>query len=128
MLTEDQIDYLFQIKESPKQIPEATVRIMLGALKWTQDEIDRGIAFINRPDEAQPRLAPKEFKPETPPEPEPLKHIVIKQNPFPVGSPFDKALKAREVQRHKRLVVLGFIVGAVVFIIGVVVYSQFFGK
>jgi len=129
MLTEDQIDYLLQIKESKQSISERTARVMLHALRWTSEEIERGIAFLKQPDpKPEPALAPEAIVSAEPELPQPsLKPITVKQNPFPVGSPFEKILKERQEKRHNRLTVAGAIIGAAVFILGLVFYALFTG-
>ncbi len=124
MLTEDQIDYLFQIKESKPKIPDDTVMVMLKALHWTSEEIKRGIAFLKRPPESaipsvrSPYVSPEDIPPQLDPS------IVIKQNPFPIGSPFAGVLKQQEEKKHSRLTLAVAIIGAVIFLAGVLVYAR----
>lgn len=129
MLTEDQIDYLFQIRDSKPPLSADTVRVMLKALRWTSDEIERGINFLQRPD-AKPELeqvlatVPVPKVVETP-KPKPIAPAKIKQNPFPIGSPFVTNLKLQQEKRHKRLVIAGAVTGLIVFIVGIFVYAKF---
>lgn len=128
MLTEDQIDYLFQIRDSKPAIPPDTVRVMLKALRWTPDEIEHGIDFLNRPDaKDEPEPEPARAEASAPAVPVPLmpKPVKIKQNPFPVGSPFAKSLKEKETKRHRRLIIAGAIAGFIFFVLGVLLYARF---
>lgn len=128
MLTDEQIDYLLQIRETKPPLSEKTVRVMLGALRWSPEEIQHGINFLNRPP------APEDAQPPTPvdvsdgePSAPTEKPIVIKQNPFPVGSPLLKNSKSEIVNNKKLLRFAGIIVGLIVFIEGLFVYAKLVG-
>ncbi len=129
MLSDDQIDYLFQIKQSTPPIPDRTLRVMLKALRWSPEEIEHGLAFLKRPPLAAAPRAARVYVP-LPPEPlTPLrKSISIKQDPFPIESRFVRDLKngvrkARQEWKHATHV--GVIVGAIIFLVGLLVYARF---
>ncbi|MEK7575088.1 MAG: hypothetical protein AAB511_02570 [Patescibacteria group bacterium] len=126
MLAEDQIDYLFQIRDSKPAIPADTVRVMLKALRWNPEEIDHGIDFLNRPDapvSVEKALTQVSEANISNIEPEISRPIKIKQNPFPVGSPFATGLKQQEAKRHKRLMIVGGVAGFLVFVVGLFAYA-----
>jgi len=134
MLSEDQIDYLLQIKASKQVIPNDTVRVMLKALRWQPDEIERGITFLNRPEvKEEPKPVAAEMSaPEQALEPEepklkPIPSIKIKQNPFPVGSPFAQSKQPHREKRHKKIIYLGAFLGLVVFIVAIIFYTRMNG-
>jgi len=131
MLSEDQIDYLLQIKASKQVIPNDTVRVMLKALRWAPEEIERGVAFLNRPEAKEEPTKPVPAGVPAPvpakPEPKVSSSIKIKQNPFPVGSPFVAKQQVHREKRHKSIIFLGALLGVVVFIVAVIIFAKFSG-
>ncbi len=130
MLTDDQIDYLLQIKKSASPIGENTARVMLDALRWSAEDIDRGIAFLNRAPETESKLAEKpqvviEEAPVSKPETI-KKQVSIKQDPFPVGSTYTKILKQKEEVRGNNHSIAGMITGLVLLIVCILLYTYFF--
>ncbi len=129
MLTEEQIDYLLQIRDTKPPLPEKTVRVMLSALRWSDETIDHAILFLARPAGTGEEKAPAPIdvsEPPPPPSPAP-KPVNIKQNPFPIGSPLIRNARLHE-QRRRRLkhpFIDGAIFGLVIFIIGLVLFAQF---
>lgn len=130
MLTEEQIDYLLQIKASKQVISDDTVRVMLKALRWNSEEVEHGITFLNRPEAKE---VPKPFVPEISDSPtaptksefKPSSSIKIKQNPFPLGSPFVAGQKKHQEKHHKKIIYLGAFVGLLVFVILLIIYARF---
>ena len=127
MLTEDQIHYLLQMRETVPVLPERTVRIMLGALRWSPEQIERAVTFLRIPP------ANPESKPPAPiqveePAPIPIlpKPVTIKQNPFPIGSPLLNSAKYHEVTQKKpnNHFLAGSILGFVVVVAGVILYTK----
>jgi hypothetical protein len=128
MLTDEQIGYLLQIRDTKPALGAQTVRIMLGALRWSDEEIEKGLEFLKIPP------APENVKPTTPetykepPNPEVLspKPINIKQNPFPIGSPLINGPSKREGFHKIKInpVIGGLIVGCIVFIIILIIDSE----
>lgn len=131
MLSGDQIDYLLQIEDTKPTLPERTVRVMLGALRWSPEEIEHGIKFLNRPPATEePKLFVKpsvEVQNPVPLLPKPEKPIVIKQNPFPLGSPLFKNTKRRSelLKKKGNHFIRGVIMGGMVFIAGLFAYGYF---
>ncbi|MDO8482843.1 MAG: hypothetical protein Q7S86_03430 [bacterium] len=128
MLSEDQIDYLLQIKETKPAISDSTVQIMLEALRWDPKEIERGIAFLNRPYvKTNGMLASMTYLEPVAPALNLPKPIIIKQHPFPIGSPFVKHEKHKQNKKHKQQAIAGAIFGGVLFVVGVIVYARLTG-
>ncbi|MSU54925.1 MAG: hypothetical protein EXS46_00090 [Candidatus Taylorbacteria bacterium] len=134
MLTDDQIGYLMKIGDSNPPLPEQTVKIMLTALKWSPEEIKHGVNFLNRPHlyvKPTPVSVPSPLEQTNSPKIiNPvvfLKPIVIKQNPFPIGSPlFKKSLMGQKSQPHrKHLIAWGTALGVTGFFVGYLVYDKF---
>ncbi len=127
MLSEDQIHYLFQIRDTTPALPERTVRVMLGALRWSPEQIEHAINFLKMPP-ADPRSKPPApIQVEEPmPIPIPPKQITIKQNPFPIGSPLMRSAKRHEEIQKKpeNHFVAGIVLGFVVVIAGVILYVK----
>ena len=126
MLTDEQIDYLLQIRETKPPIPDKTVRVMLKALFWSPEEIDRGVAFLHVPPAPEGSLPPTPIdvsdpEPSVPKE----KPITIKQNPFPVGSPLLKNLKSEAHKKKGPSFWAGSVLGAVVFVAALIIYAVF---
>jgi hypothetical protein len=129
MLTGDQIDYLLKIEDTKPPLPDRTVRVMLYALRWAPEEVERGINFLKRaPSLNKPKsveLASDAQKPSS----EIVstqKPIIIKQDPFPVGSPLIKNTKNHSsfggrVDHFKT----GIIVGGIIFMAGLFAYVYF---
>jgi len=128
MLNGEQIDYLLQIRDTKPPIADGTVRVMLGALFWSPEEIDHGIAFLHMPPAPEGSLPPKpvnvgEHAPVVPKE----KPITIKQNPFPVGSPLLNTVTPETGNKKRRSLFAGAVFGFVVFaasVIGYVIFSD----
>lgn len=131
MLSDGQIDYLLQIEDTKPPLPERTVRVMLDALRWSPEEIEHGIKFLNRPPAAEkPKPAEslvKVPKPLAPPGIESQKPIVIKQNPFPIGSPLLKNTKHHSelLKKKENHFIRGVIIGGIVFVAGLFAYGYF---
>ncbi len=101
---------------------------MLRALRWSPEEVEHGIQFLELPPAPEDAMAPAPIIFTEPVEPAP-KTASIKQNPFPIGSPLLKAARRRaECDAAKRRpVIFGFIVGLVVFWVGVLIYMNLSG-
>jgi hypothetical protein len=128
MLTDEQIGYLLQIRDTEPKLPERTVRVMLGALRWSPEVIEKGVEFLRIPpasEEAKPQN-PKIFKEPDDPEVLPFKPIDIKQNPFPIGSPLIRKPNISEGIHKKKIspIAGGLIVGIIVFAIWLLLYAQ----
>lgn len=126
MLTGEQIDYLLQIKDTKPSIPDKTVRVMLGALFWSPQEIDHAIDFLHMPPAPDDALPPVPVNvgdrvPAVPKE----KPITIKQNPFPIGSPLLNNVKPETGDKKRRLRFAGAIFGFVIFVGVVISYATF---
>ncbi|MBI2476519.1 MAG: hypothetical protein HYV67_04755 [Candidatus Taylorbacteria bacterium] len=130
MLSDDQIDYLFQIKESKPPIPERTLRVMLKALRWSAEEIEHSLAFLKRPPREAAAAAPEPPRIYVPPPDEsslPLRRpISLKQKPF-LGSPLTEISKQRQKRKHRRLTLAGAVLGALVFLAGLIIFARFAG-
>ena len=129
MLTDDQIGYLLQIRDTKPALSEKTVRVMLGALRWSSESIDDGIKFLKLPPapEGTEPIIPEEFKESSNQEELPLKQINIKQNPFPIGSPLINSPKRKEWGISKiriNPITAGLIVGVIVLFIWLVMYAK----
>lgn len=128
MLTDGQIDYLLQLRKSKDRIPNDTVRIMLGALKWSDGDIDRAISFINKQfdtenENSKHAVLASQSQLATDISQAVIPVVNIKQNPFPVGSPFHQNLKRIEELKGNRHGLLGVVFGLLVFLAGVLAYS-----
>ncbi|GEM_PF-6463948 len=122
MLTGEHIDYLLQIRETKPPIPDKTVRVMLAALFWSPDEIDRGIAFLHMPPAPEGALPPT---PVNVADRAPVikeRSITIKQNPFPVGSPLLNSVSP-EAGKKRRSFFAGALLGLLLFIAALVFYA-----
>lgn len=124
MLTGEQIDYLLQIRDTQPPIPDKTVRVMLGALFWSPQEIDHAIVFLHMPPAPDDALPPVPVNvgdrvPAVPKE----KPITVKQNPFPLGSPLLNNVKPEIGDKKRRLRFAGAIFGLLVFVAALVVYG-----
>lgn len=129
MLTDEQVDYLLQIRDAKPPIPERTVRVMLSSLRWSPDEIEHGIAFLRKPpptraetEEARKAVAPVAPMPTAEPE---LPKPNLRQNPFPIGSPLFKgaAHRADAGARHRRFVFSGILSAFVLLLAGLLIYG-----
>lgn len=126
------MNYLLQIRETKPPLPDRTVRVMLRALFWSPEEIERGIAFLAMPPAPKDALPPPpvDVSDPLPQATKTSKPADIRQNPFPVGSPLiTSAKKHSAVQKGKAKThfLAGAIAGLVVFIIGLVIYARFAG-
>ncbi|MCR4311279.1 MAG: hypothetical protein NUV54_01790 [Candidatus Taylorbacteria bacterium] len=129
MLTDEQVDYLLQIRNTTPPLPERTVRVMLSSLRWSPETIEHAIAFLKQPPapaDAKPP-APIDVADKPPAPPAPPRPIVIKQNPFPIGSPLLRSVQRHEEQHKKKKYPLfvGAGIGFAFFVVALVVYSQF---
>src|SRR3989338_6639322 len=128
MLTGEQIDYLLQIRDTNPPIADSTVRVMLAALFWSPEEINHGIAFLHLPPAPEGSLPPTPVNvgdraPSVPKE----KPIIIKQNPFPVGSSLLNSVKSETDGKKRRLRFAGAILGCVVILLVLIGYVIFVG-
>lgn len=128
MLTGEQIDYLLQIRDTQPPIPDKTVRVMLGALFWSPQEIDHAIVFLHMP------LAPDDALPPVPvnvgdrvPAVPKERPITVKQNPFPLGSPLLNNVKPETGDRKRRLRFAGAVAGGIVIVLALIGYVIFSG-
>ena len=133
MLTDGQIDYLLQLRKSKDRIPNDTVRIMLSALRWSDGDIDRALAFINKQFDTENQkndhvALASEAEIDTNISQVVAPAVNIKQNPFPVGSPFHQNLKKIEELKGNRHALLGVVFGLFVFLAGVLAFSFFLSK
>ena len=125
MLTGEQIDYLLQIRDTVPPISDNTVRVMLAALFWSPEEINHGIAFLHMPP------APEDALPPTPldvGDHVPVikeKPIIVKQNPFPLGSPLLKTAEPDAKNKKRHSFFRGAIAGLIVFVGAFIVYAVF---
>jgi len=133
-MTDEQLAYLFQIKASKPSLADSTVRVMLSALRWTPEEIERALVFLKRPPSPSQPPSSKVFEPPT------LvvlaKPINIKQNPFPIGTPGSPVTFGRKKNVEKDVVITkasvhhslaGAIIGLVVFVVGLLAYAYLHG-
>ncbi|MES2088129.1 MAG: hypothetical protein V4467_04035 [Patescibacteria group bacterium] len=130
MLSEDKIDYLLQIRDSKPGLRPETVKVILRALRWDEDEIARGLEFLKRPAPSVAAAVPTpvelaESDEEVPDEPKP---IVIKQNPFPLGAPHHKLVAQRKENRHNHHVLAGFVFGAIVITSFLIWYGYYYAN
>ncbi|MDO8482576.1 MAG: hypothetical protein Q7S86_02025 [bacterium] len=128
MLTGEQIDYLLQIRDTKPPIADSTVRVMLGALFWSPEEINHGIVFLHLPPAPDGSLPPTPVNvgdraPSVPKE----KPITIKQNPFPVGSPILNSAKPETSSKKRRLRFAGAVFGCIVIVLALIGYVIFAG-
>lgn len=126
MLTGEQIDYLLQIRDTKPPISDKTVRVMLGALFWSPQEIDHAIVFLHMPPAPDDALPPVPVNvgdrvPAVPKE----KPITIKQNPFPLGSPLLNNVTPETSDKKERLFFAGVVFGVVVFVGAIISYAIF---
>lgn len=50
MLNDAEIDYLLELRDARPILPEKTVRVILGALNWKPESIERGLQFLHQPE------------------------------------------------------------------------------
>lgn len=132
MLSDEQMGYVLQIRETEPPLPESTIRIMLKALRWSPDDINRTIIFLKSPPAPDsretadnlPATPPKEDNPK---ESSRVSEINIKQTPFPIGSPFSATPKSQTGNGRKRPALAGAIFGFLVFLVGLIAYGYFSG-
>lgn len=124
MLSEDKIDYLLQIRDSKPPLRSDTVRIILSALRWDEEEIQRGLEFLGRPGATDAQYQAQKV-PLSEPEisVEQGKPINIKQNPFPLGTPFAKMIQVERERMHTHHVLAGFMFGGIFISVVMVVYA-----
>lgn len=131
VLNENQIDYLLQLKKTVPPLQEKTAMVMLRALRWSPEEVEHGIAFLELPPAPLDAKPPEPIKFTEPVDPasEPPKPVNIRQTPFPIGSPLLKSARHRaEVDIAKRRpIIFGFVVGFIIFCVGVILYMNFVG-
>ena len=128
MLNDDQMDYLLQIRDTKPPIADKTVRVMLGALFWSPEEINHGIAFLHLPPAPEGSLPPTPVNvgdraPSVPKE----KPISIKQNPFPIGSSLLNGAKPETDSKKRRLRFAGAVLGCIVILLVLIGYVIFVG-
>lgn len=128
MLTGEQIDYLLQIRDTKPSIPDKTVRVMLGALFWSPQEIDHAIVFLHMPPAPEGALPPVPVNVgDRVPAVSKEKPITIKQNPFPLGSPLLNNVKPETGDKKRRLRFAGAVLGLAVFVGTLIAYAVFTG-
>lgn len=126
MLTGEHIDYLLQIRETKPPIPDKTVRVMLAALFWSPEEIDRGIAFLHMPPAPEGALPPTPVNVAGRVPVIKEKPITVKQNPFPVGSPLLKSVNL-DGGKKRRSFFAGAMAGLLVFVAALIAYAVLAG-
>lgn len=132
MLSHEQIGYILQIKAARPPLAESTVRTMLGAIRWSPEEIEHAITFLKlgpapepppTPANAESSVNSQEFQmpgspvgvgaPPPPPEDfKPPESISIKQVPFAPTAPVVVAAVGRS---HARLFLILVIIFGLLF-------------
>ena len=134
MLSDEQMGYVLQIRDTKPPLSYGTVRIMLQALHWSPDEIKRAINFLKNPPEPT-SVSGEAWDNPKPPTSDievnvkkiPNLNISIKQNPFPVGSPLLTTGNILEAKSREYHLISGAVLGFLILVAGIIAYGYFSG-